>query len=131
MVGVCFTGLNIYLCGTKVFVYFNSSRAIHNFIQFYQFPVSSDVNQADPKNITTSFPTITFCLNSMHSKSKILKFHPQAQTSINNTKDYFLQTLGFLYGFYYDTHEGSIQDMVQEIKKHGTLLNVFTLKFIV
>ena len=29
------------------------------------------------------------------------------------------QTLGFLYGFYYDIHEGTIQDIVKEIKSHG------------
>ena len=81
------------------------------YIKYYSYPVSTDVSLGDSSNISASFPTITFCLNSMHSASKVKAYHP-ADTE-------FLSSLGFLYGYYYDTHSHTLSNVIKEIREHG------------
>ena len=75
--------------------------------------MSTDVSLGDASNISNSFPTITFCLNSMHSATKVKAYHP-ADTE-------FLSSLGFLYGYYYDTHTHSLSNVIKEIREHGKI----------
>ena len=50
--------------------------------QFYEYPVTTDVSISQDSNITYSFPTVTICLNSMHSQSKVLNIHSDDQESV-------------------------------------------------
>ena len=51
--------LSFIRCGTK----------------YFEYPIVTDVYLGDASNVSESFPTITICLNSMHSRQKIEQFH--------------------------------------------------------
>ena len=74
------------------------------------------VTQGDASNVEENFPTITFCLNSMHAESKIREYHNHTG---NETGNAFISSLGMLYGFFYDTHQSDFKDIITEIKQHG------------
>ena len=43
--------------------------------KYFEYPIVTDVYLGDASNVSESFPTITICLNSMHSRQKIEQFH--------------------------------------------------------
>ena len=100
--GVIFTCVNIHRCSRK----------------YYSFPVSTDVSLGDASNLSDSFPTVTFCLNSMHSASKVKAYHPHAE---------FLSSLGLIYGYYYDSHGSLLDDVIDEIKNHIGMYDVSSM----
>ena len=99
--GILFTMQNIYRCGKKVPI--GTVTVYHFLFKFYEYPVTTDVSisSSQDSNISYSFPTVTICLNSMHSQDKVMKIHSDDQL--------LLKSLSFLYGFYSDTHNASIE----------------------
>ena len=86
-IGIIFTATNIYREGNSyihsmmLFMQImlqtsqNSEFYIRCGTKYFEYPIVTDVYLGDASNVSESFPTITICLNSMHSRQKIEKFH--------------------------------------------------------
>ena len=83
---------------------------MENMQKYYDYPYTTDIEVVrGSTNISESFPTLTVCLNSMHAASKVLQFHKEDQILVNS--------LSFLYGFYTDTHNATMDEVLAELRQ--------------
>ena len=102
----------------------------HKLLKYYKYPFTTDLTLGDASNISTSFPVVTVCLNSMHSRLKILENYNNSEVnkrksqfvSITSKIQLLIKSLGFLYGFYADTHDATMRDIVRTLKSTGSLI---------
>ena len=102
----------------------------HELFKYYKYPFTTDLTLGDASNISNSFPVVTVCLNSMHSRLKILENYNNSE--VNKVISEFskfcfkiqllIKSLGFLYGFYADTHDANMRDIVRTLKSTGLLI---------
>ena len=97
--------------------------------KYYKYPFTTDLTLGDASNISNSFPVVTVCLNSMHSRLKILENYNNSEVNkqsefvqITDTIQLLIKSLGFLYGFYADTHDATMRDIVKTLKSTGSLI---------
>ena len=107
----------------------NNLRVIIKLLKYYKYPFTTDLTLGDASNISTSFPVVTVCLNSMHSRLKILENYNNSEVNkqsefakITDTIQLLIKSLGFLYGFYADTHDATMRDIVKTLKSTGSLI---------
>jgi len=107
----------------------------HELFKYYKYPFTTDLTLGDASNISNSFPVVTVCLNSMHSRLKILENYNNSEVNkiISEYSKFtfkiqpLIKSLGFLYGFYADTHDANMRDIVRTLKSTGLLILILVL----